>query len=93
MLNAFTNVGDHFCKLRLSLPAVAVDKHPHRAVIFPDPVDPAGQVVFGAECGFEKPFCYLGVREVFFLNPLSRNDSGILGGNGRLSARLVERVG
>ena len=43
MLDPLADVGDDFCELRLAVRAVAVGEHPHRRVVFPDAVDPAGE--------------------------------------------------
>ena len=56
------DVGDDFGELRLAIGAVAVGEHPHRHVVFPDAVDPAGQMIFGAERGLEKSVDDLGCR-------------------------------
>ena len=54
MLDPLADIGDHLGELRLAVRAVAVGEHPHRHVVFPDAVDPAGEMKFGAERGLEK---------------------------------------
>jgi len=46
--------GDDFRELGLAVGAIAVGEHPHRRVVFADPVDAAGEMIFGAERGLEK---------------------------------------
>ena len=61
-------------------------------MIFPDPVDPPGQMIFGAEGGLEKTLDDLAVGKGFFLGALPRGDGGNLGEGGRRQGS-VERDG
>ena len=67
MLDAACDVGDDFGELRLAVGAVdAVGEHAHRPVVFADAVDPAGEMVFGAEGGLEEAVeISLSVKVVF----------------------------
>ncbi len=80
-----------FCELRLAVRAGAVGEYPHRHVVFPDAVDPAGQMVFGPEGGLEESLGYLGVGEGLFFRALARGDGGDFGGSGLLPDNAVER--
>ena len=62
---------------------VALGEDPHRHVVFPDAVDPAGQMEFGAEGGLEKPFDDLGVGEGLLFGALARGDGGDFGAGRR----------
>ena len=82
-----------FGELRLAVGAVAVGEHPHRHVVFPDAVDPAGQMIFGAERGLEKSVGDLAVGEGLLFRALARGDGGNFGGGGRRPGKAVERDG
>jgi hypothetical protein len=56
MLDARADIGDDFRKLRPAPLAAAVGEHPYRHHIFADAVNPAGQMIFGTEGGFQKTF-------------------------------------
>jgi hypothetical protein len=76
MLNVRADVGYDLGQLRL---AVAVGEHPHRHIVFPDAVDPSGEMIFGAKGGFEKSVRDLGVGETLLFRALARGDSGNFG--------------
>src|SRR6185437_4041471 len=64
MANALADIGDDPGELRLAIrTGAAGGEYPHRPVVFPDAVDPAGEMIFGAERGLEKSVCYLAVGE------------------------------
>ena len=92
MLDPLSDVGDDPGQLRLAVGALGgVGKHPHRHVVFSDPVDPAGQLIFGAERGLEKSFGDLAVGEDFLLGALARGDGGNFGRCGLRQDDAVER--
>ena len=93
MLNAAGDVGDDFRELRLAVGAVAVGKHPHRRVVFPDAVDAAGEMIFGAEGGLEETLDDLAVGEDLLLGALARSDGGNFGGGGGRHDAVAERDG
>ena len=70
------DVGNDLCELRPSVRAVAFGEHPHWRVVFPDAVDAAGEMIFGAERGLEKPFDDLTVGEDLLLGALALCDGG-----------------
>ena len=83
MRNPLPDVGDDFRQLRLAVGAIgAVGEHPHRPVVFPDAVDPAGQMIFGAERGLEKSVDDFAVGESLLLGALARGDGGNFGRSG-----------
>ena len=57
-------------------------------VVFPDAVDPAGEMIFGAERGLEKAIDDFAIGEGLLLGALTRGDGGILGraGGGETTA-------
>jgi hypothetical protein len=76
MLHAGGDVGDDFCQLQFAIPPVAVGEYPDRRNIFPDPVDPAGQLEFGTKGGLQEPLDDLAIGEIFLLGTLARGDRG-----------------
>ena len=78
------------CALR-SARGGAVGEHPHRHVVFPDAVDPAGQMIFGAERGLEKAFDDFAVGKTLLLGALARGDGRNFAGGGRGPDSAVER--
>ena len=83
MLNPCGDVGDDFRELGLAVGAVAVGEHPHRRVVFPDAVDAAGEMIFGAEGGLEKTLDDLAVGEDLLLAALALRDGRNFGSGGR----------
>jgi hypothetical protein len=72
MRNSRANIGDHPGKLRLSIRTRAAGgEDPHRHVVFSDAIDPAGEMIFGAERGLEESVCYLAVGEGLPLGALT----------------------
>jgi hypothetical protein len=59
----------------------AIGEHAHRNIVFPDAIDPAGQMVFGAEGGFQEPVDDFTVGERFLLSALTRRDRRDFGRN------------
>jgi hypothetical protein len=90
MLDPRADVGDDLGELRLAIPAAAVDEHPHRVIVFPDAVDPAGQLEFGAERGLEESFRDLAVGERLLLGALARGDGRDFGGGSRRHDDVAE---
>ncbi len=72
MLNPLGDVGHDLRQLRLSIRTVALGEHPHRRIVFSDAVDPAGQVILGAEGGLEKSVGDLAVGECLLFSALTR---------------------
>jgi hypothetical protein len=87
MPHAGGDVGDDFCELPFAIPPVAVGEYPHRSGIFPDPVDAAGELKFGAEGGLQEAVDDLAVGKVLPLGALARGDRG----NFRCGRRRNER--
>jgi hypothetical protein len=94
MRDARADIGDDPGQLRSSIRTVAaIGEHPHRHVVFPDPIDPAGEMIFGAERGLEESFRYLAVGESLPLGTLTRCDGGIFSQYRRRRDHGVERNG
>src|SRR5258708_12880877 len=70
MLDVLRDVGDDLRQLRLAVGPAAVREHPHGHVVFSDAVDPARQMILGAEGGLQKSFDDFGVAETGLLPPL-----------------------
>jgi hypothetical protein len=84
VLNARADIGDDPGEQHLSIrTAAAIGEYPHRHVVFPDAIDPAGEMIFGAERGLEKSVNDLAVGEDLPFRALTRCDGGIFGRFGR----------
>ena len=75
-MNPLRDVGHDFGELQLSIGTAAIGEHPHRRLVLSNAVDPAGEMVLGAERGLHKSFDDLAVGERLFFNALARCDSG-----------------
>ena len=91
--NPRADVGHDFRELGLAVGPGAVGKHAHRRVVFPDAVDAAGEMVLGAESGFQETLDDLAVGEDLRLGALALGDGGNFGGCGRRHKHLAERDG
>jgi hypothetical protein len=78
MGDARADVGDDFCQLRLAVGACAPGEHTDWPNKPPDAIDPARQMIFGAEGGLEKTLNDLGVGKISFLRALTFCDIGNL---------------
>ena len=82
------DIRDHFDELRLAISTDgAFDEHANRHVIFANPVDAPGEMIFGAERSLHEAVDNLGVGERFFFGALAGRDGGILCRRGRRGAK------
>ncbi len=81
--NMGADIGDDRGDLRAAVEREAVvDIDPHRAVIFADTVDAAGDMEFGAEGNLEEAVDDLGVGEILALDRAAVSDLDILARRG-----------
>src|SRR5947209_13039200 len=74
VLDVRRDVGDDLGQVHFAVAAIAVGEHAHRNVVFPDAIDPASQMIFGAKGGLQESFRYLTIGKNLLFRALARRD-------------------
>jgi hypothetical protein len=83
MRNPPCDIGDDLCQLGLSVRTTdAAGEYPHRPIVFPDAVDPAGKVILRAERYSKKAIGDFAVGEGLLFGALPRRDRRIFSREG-----------
>src|SRR5947209_11916558 len=91
VLDVRRDVGDYICQLHFAVAAIAVGEHAYRNVVFPDAIDPASQMIFGAKGGLQEPFRDLTIGKNLLFSALTRGDRRDLARYGRWHHDAFER--